>query len=251
VDEHSLYHLKKNFFVEELEKKLVQKSDLVFASSKNLYNKVRKINEHSHYVPNGVSESFLTYKYEPTEEIESFFKNLKRPIIGYTGALNNWINYDLFYKLVSERNDWTFVVIGPVIPGNEKKFQRIAGQENVYYLGPKNHFELPLFFSNFDICMIIYELHELVEYILPVKVFEYFAFGIPVVSTPLPELKGFTDCIEFGTDSGEFIEKIEYLLKNRLGELKKRLKSAASENTWEKRLKTIKTIITKESSTVK
>ena len=244
VDEHSFYHLKKNFFVENLENSLIKKSDFVFASSKKLYNKVRSINENSHFVPNGVDNDFLNFPDKTPEKINNFFNGLKKPVIGYIGALNNWVDYELFEKIISMKSEWSFVIIGPVIPGNEAKFSKIRRKNNVFYVGSKKHFELPFYLCNFDLCIIVYRLNELTESILPIKIFEYFAYGKPVVSTKLPELNEFYGLIQFASSSEEFVEKMEFYLDNITSELIEQMKYTARTNVWKNKIKKIKKIIT-------
>jgi len=243
VDEHSLYNMKKNYFVEKLETKLAHEACVIFASSKNLYKKMKEKNNNTYYVPNGVRKDFIDCSVQPPEEIERFFRTIKKPVIGYTGALNNWIDYNLLYELVTKKTEWSFVIAGPVMPGCEKTFFPIRKQKNVFYTGAVKHHELPFYVHNFDICLILYILNELTNYILPIKVFEYFASGTGVVSTPLPELTPYKDYITFGKNSQEFITGIEKLLGNTSPEFRKKMKETALKNTWEERINNVKEIL--------
>lgn len=48
---------------------------------------------------------------------------------------------------------------------------------------------------------------------MPLKVFDYFLAGIPVVSTPIVNLWEYSDIIYFGDDSCELIRAIELALE--------------------------------------
>ncbi len=80
-------------------------------------------------------------------------------------------------------------------------------------LGRKPYEELPAYCKAFDVALNPFEINELTLAANPLKVREYLAAGLPVVSTDIPEVRVLDDCV-IGTDHEDFIHKIEQALAN-------------------------------------
>ena len=63
-----------------------------------------------------------------------------------------------------------------------------AALPNVHLLGQKPHDELPAYCKGFDVGMIPYRIDERMTFVNPLKLREYLSAGLPVVSTPVPEV---------------------------------------------------------------
>jgi glycosyltransferase involved in cell wall biosynthesis len=110
-------------------------------------------------------------------------------LVGYVGSLwGGWHDWDLVQRLAARRPDWTFVLIGPPDPAVQRRF---AASENVHLLGLKPHAELHRYVDQFQVGIIPFQVTRLIEPIRPLKIYDYLGRGIPVVSSPLPELRDF------------------------------------------------------------
>ena len=90
-----------------------------------------------------------------------------------------------------------------------------------------------------DVCLIPFILSTLIESTHPVKIYEYFAAGKPVVSTDLKELHTMKNLCYIAKDRQSFLEKLDMALKENDEELKQRRIKFASKNTWEHRFETL------------
>jgi len=88
-------------------------------------------------------------------------------------------------EVSSQRPDWHFVIIGPVVKIDINELPRA---ENIHYLGPKKYAELPNYISHWDIAMVMFAINESTEFISPTKTPEYLAAGLPVISTPIKDV---------------------------------------------------------------
>lgn len=102
-------------------------------------------------------------------------------------ALGNTKNlaYDILSKLAEGIPDLSIVIIGPRI---EPVRQLAQQHENIYAIGPITPEEVPDYLMACDLGLILYgnQISERVDQVNPMKLYEYAAAGLPVVSTPLP-----------------------------------------------------------------
>ncbi|HTH51369.1 MAG TPA: glycosyltransferase, partial [Pyrinomonadaceae bacterium] len=75
----------------------------------------------------------------------------------------------------------------------------------------KPYQELPAYCKGFDIAINPFIVNELTLAANPLKVREYLAAGLPVVSTDIPEVRILDDVL-VGVNHSDFIERIEQAL---------------------------------------
>ncbi|RDU36716.1 glycosyltransferase family 1 protein [Neobacillus piezotolerans] len=162
----------------------------------------------------------------------------KKPVIGYFGALANWVDYPLLEKLAFSRKDWQIVLLGLDYDGSINK-SRLLSRPNVHYLGPVRYKELPAYARHFNVSIIPFLVNEVTISTSPIKLFEYMAAGKPIVSTNLPECRKY-DVVMIAEDHKRFLEKVEAALEMGKDEkLTHRLKEEARKHTWREKAKSI------------
>ena len=171
--------------IQQLEKKLVSKSSINLVTSHYLQRQIELLNgQNVHLVKNAADwEHFSNQpKTIPTE-----LKNIPYPIIGYHGGLSDWFDTNILESSLQKFSQCSFVLIGKV--ENQKLEQLHRKYSNLYLLGEIPYLQVNRYVSQFDVAIIPFKLNELIKAVHPVKIFEYFACGLPVVSTNLPELQ--------------------------------------------------------------
>ena len=88
----------------------------------------------------------------------------------------------------------------------------------------------------------------LIEATHPVKIYEYFAAGKPVVTTKLKELDHIANLCYITKDKEEFLEKLDKAVNEDDEQLRKDRIDFASKNTWDDRFNLLYTILQKNSS---
>ena len=112
------------------------KSDVVFATAKGLYDTLSKINSNTHLIPNGANYELFSRVDDPALPIPDDLFNVLKPVLGFSGALQECINYDYVAYAAKQKPDWSFVFIGAPLPGVD--LSAIEGLPNVHLLGRKN-----------------------------------------------------------------------------------------------------------------
>jgi GT2 family glycosyltransferase/2-polyprenyl-3-methyl-5-hydroxy-6-metoxy-1,4-benzoquinol methylase/glycosyltransferase involved in cell wall biosynthesis len=134
---------------------------------------------------------------------------LPKPIIGYYGVVADWFDCELLTEVARLRPAYSFVVIGH-LHGNAGA--RFAELPNLHLLDEKDYAEIPRFLASFDVCLIPFLVDELTNTIDPVKLYEYFSQGKPVVATPMTEVAPHARLLYFARDAREFASQIDLAL---------------------------------------
>jgi glycosyltransferase involved in cell wall biosynthesis len=226
----------------EEEKTLITESSFVVATSKPLLKKISKINPKCLYVPNAADFNHI-HEAVKVGEIPREIKNLNHPIIGFIGAVRDWIDVDLICKLADLHPGYSFLLIGPVNFGLEK----LEKHSNIKLVGAKSYRVLPRYLACMDVCLIPFKINKLTLASNPIKLYEYLAAGKPVVSTALPEVcENASGLVYIARDEEDFIRKVEEAVKEAESpnkELIMRRINFAKENSWEKRIETIEKLL--------
>jgi glycosyltransferase involved in cell wall biosynthesis len=108
----------------------------------------------------------------------------------YLGNLHNAIDYDFFKKLIIKNPDWKFRICGQIMSDSAYSVIELP---NVNYCGVISHAEISNFLSGASLGLIPYGINAWTEGISPSKLFEYLGYGLPVVSTAIPEVLNIMD----------------------------------------------------------
>lgn len=224
-------------------KKLLDKADIVLTTSSVLNSQVKSQREDALLIPNAVS--VIDFKHENTPSIPTDLRRileLNKPIVGYYGALARWFDYKLLDETVVISPEYNFVLIGPDYDGSLIP-SRVCERPNVFYLGEKSYDALSNYLYYFDVATIPFEVNEITLATSPVKLYEYFCAGKPVVSTRLPECAQYQEVLLVESSSGfkEAISSALVLSKSQAYQSK--VKKIASQNSWEARVREITRVL--------
>ncbi len=173
-----------------LEKNVAMNVDLLMYTAKSLQSHVESLRpRNTLYFPNGVNfEHFQgSISFEPSDIF-----NIPHPRVVYVGAMQEWFDFDLINNLVASMPNHSFILIGP----SDMAVKRLLQSNNLHILGPRDYSVLPGYLRYSDVGIIpfnVKEYKELIEYINPLKLLEYFSCGLPVVSSMWSELDVFGD----------------------------------------------------------
>ncbi|MCW4000970.1 MAG: glycosyltransferase [Candidatus Bathyarchaeota archaeon] len=224
---------------EQIQDNFIGSSNVVFATSKSLCDRIKPVNPRCVYLPNAMD--FEHFNHAATEKIPlTELASLKPPIIGYIGAFNDWVDADLVCKLAQIHPEYSLLIVGPINFGGEE----MSKHQNILMVGTKPYQELPAYLSNIDVCIIPFKLNRITLASNPIKMYEYLASGKPVVSTALPEVtQNASEVVYIGMDEADFIAKVEAAVNERSNRdfdvaVQKRM-SFAKANSWESRVDVI------------
>lgn len=170
--------------MKEMEKELVEKVDYVVYTARALEEYVKEMHpQNSFHLPNGVNFKHFVEEREIPDE----YVNIPKPIAVYVGAMDQWFDYRLVNEVAKRMPEVSFVFIGP----DKLARERIEKRKNVYVLGARSYSIIPAYLKYADVGLIPFDVEghsTLVNSIHPLKLYEYMACGLPVVSVDWEEL---------------------------------------------------------------
>lgn len=231
--------------VAEMERRLIGQSDIIIASAQKLAEKKsdgkRKIHVVSHGVDHRHFRKALTMD---NHQVPRDIKDIRKPVIGFYGEINDWLDLAMLAKIAVKRPQWSLVLIGRVAV-EVGDIGYLLKLPNVHWLGQKKYAHLPEYCAAFDAALIPMKINALTLNVNPLKLREYLAAGLPVVSAPLPEVKPYKDVVLFAETEDQWIEAIEQALQRPKKEWAHRLSQRVAGEDWEVKVEEISEIIEK------
>jgi glycosyltransferase involved in cell wall biosynthesis len=246
VDEYSTLPNADNKIIKEFELALLQKANVVFAVSTVLVQSKKKLNKNTFYSPHGVDIDHFKKALEPELAIPMDICKIPKPILGFFGLLEHWVDYDLIKFIASERPNVSIVLIGKTVQDTAE----LSILNNIYLMGWKNYQSLPAYLKAFDVAIIPFRVNELIINSNPLKLKEYLAAGKPVVTVRIPAVEEYEHLAYVADDYHKYLEAIDLAI-NETDYDKKNSRVQAMENeSWEARIETISQIVSKNISGV-
>lgn len=222
------------------ERDLVEMAEGIFVTAKKLAERLSGIRRGVplYRVPNGVDAGWFE-NVAGRDPVPVDVREIRKPIVGYVGALYVWLDYKLLEYAAASLPEVSFVLVGPEeFPGVLRRF---LSRPNCFWTGVKRHEEIPSYIESFDVCMIPFKEGDISKSTNPVKLFEYFALGKPVVTTPIDELESYRPegLVYWAENAEDFVRCIASALAENDDRKRELRKSVARRNSWDDRISTI------------
>lgn len=205
---------------------LTRAADLVTGVSQPLVDEVTGVARRVALVANGCDyEHFATPAPRPTELV-----SVGRPVIGFAGGVSWRLDMDLLQGVARIRRDWTLLLAGePAV--------RVPEEPNIRVMGAQPYEQLPGWVQGFDVGLIPYRTDAFNTAAAPLKLYEYLAAGVPVVSTPLPAVREQPPWVTTAEDARTTVAVIQDLLAARPEP--EACQRIAKGNDWHARVRTL------------
>jgi glycosyltransferase involved in cell wall biosynthesis len=239
VDEYSEFSGVPKDVIVRMEQDLVRRADIVFTSAEKLCAERRTINPHTHFIPHGVDVAHFSRALDASTTVAPEVARLPKPVIGFFGLLADWVDLDMIGALAQARPQWSFALVGKT----QTDLEAVRRLPNVHLLGQQPYTALPSYCRGFDVGLIPFRMNELTLRVNPLKLREYLAAGLPVVSTPLPEVVRYRDVVHIAVNRDGFIQEIESALMERSTKDDRRRVEMMRSEGWEARVERMSAII--------
>jgi glycosyltransferase involved in cell wall biosynthesis len=185
--------------IEPVERAMLAQVDGVVATAAALVVSKRPRSGRIYHLPQGVNyERFATPQPAPPDIAE-----LPRPRIGFAGTLDERCDPALMRAVAEAHPDGSVVFVGAV-----EVSDRPLRLPNVHFLGRRKYEEVAAYVQAFDVGVVPYRRNAVTEAVDPLKLLEYLAAGIPVVTTALPEAAKYADVVSIAHEGRAFVDLV-------------------------------------------
>ncbi len=155
-----------------------------------------------------------------------------RPTVGYVGSLDHWFDVELVRAVVQLQPEYDFVFAGRI---EDSRIYELKRYPNIRFVGEIAYKQVPEFLQRCHAGIIPFERIPLTLSTNPVKLYEYFSAGLPVVSTRLPEVEMYGSLVYLADTPGEFSTRLTEAINERDSTLRNlRIRTGHSES-WKSR----------------
>jgi teichuronic acid biosynthesis glycosyltransferase TuaH len=176
------------------------------------------------------------------------------PVLGYTGTIHpDRLDVALTAELAREMDNHeclkngSIVLIGPnLLSESDQKLLsdtgRIIFQPSVPYL------DIPRWMVAFDVCIVPHLVNSFTESLNPIKLWEYMAAGLPIISTKVAGFRDYSELIAMAGNASAFAAAVADAVTRKNSqwerEQSKKRQALALKHSWSGRLDEIERVVT-------
>ena len=206
-------------------RELLERAQLVVTSSKVLFERYAPLARRAVCITNGVrAQMFRDLQNAPAHPR---LASLPGPRLGYVGMISHWFDFDTVRALAGAFAQGSVILVGPVdcpVP---------ALPSNVKFTGMVPHHELAPLLRSFDLGLIPFRRCRDIDAVNPVKLYEYLAAGLPVLSARFSEIANFADFVAIYDGEKDCLSAARSLLAQPPSDHDRRLRrDFAASNCW-------------------
>ncbi|GAA2395032.1 glycosyltransferase [Nonomuraea africana] len=207
-DRHSAFPEGGGETIRAMESELLRRSDRIVYVSRTLMAEDEPLaGERAHFLDHGVDLEH--FRRVPAERQPADLRGIPGPRVGFFGALDDFVvDFDLLERVALDLPEVSLVLIGDA----NGPIERLTRHPNVHWLGFKPYDQIPAYGSGFDVALMPWLDNDWIRHANPIKLKEYLALGLAIVSTDYGELAGYADRVRVGATPELFVKAIRVSL---------------------------------------
>jgi hypothetical protein len=183
-------------YPEPYQYELIEVSDQTLVIPKQVFQELRaRYGEKIQWIPQSIHLPPATLSSNGSRPEPEEISRIPRPRLGYLGPIFARLNLPLLGEVLTKNPDWHFVYFGDasdLLPSN------------AHAMGWHPPDELCRYVESLDAGLMPYDCSGKKNlYCSPLKLYDYFLRGLPVVSTPILEISEFKDLVYVGSNAEE------------------------------------------------
>lgn len=194
------------------EQELLHAADIVFTGGYSLYEHKRHAHHNVHPFPSSVDVAHFGAARALRKESHDKENRRTTPRLGFHGVIDERMDLELLAQIADARPEWTWVLVGPVVKIDPASLPQ---RPNIHFPGAMHYEELPRFLAELDVAIMPFAINEATRFISPTKTPEFFAGGLPVVSTEIRDVVqryGHLRALKLASSAAEFVRGCEAAL---------------------------------------
>jgi GT2 family glycosyltransferase/glycosyltransferase involved in cell wall biosynthesis len=207
-DKYSAFEEADTSLIDQMERQLLAECDhALYVSHSLLAAESSLTGERALFLGHGVD--FERFAKVTQDDVPVDLRRLPVPRIGFFGGLDDYvIDFDLLGTLADKIPYAQLVLIGAATCSMDS----LVARPNVHWLGVRDYQHIAAYGAGFDVGIMPWLQGEWVHNANPIKVKEYLALGLPIVSIEYPEAAYFRDVMAIAADAAEFVDLVRQAL---------------------------------------
>lgn len=162
---------------------LCKRADATIVCSPQLLERKQGLASHLYLVPNGVDAKHYARVGDPNFALHPIAAKWQHPVLGYLGTVHpDRVDVDMVVELARALPNATIALVGPNMLPDEKRAQ-LEVLPNIVLTGAVAYADVPAFLTAFDVALVPHVETSFTQSLNPIKLGEYLAAGLPIVST--------------------------------------------------------------------
>jgi GT2 family glycosyltransferase len=227
-DKHSAFEEADQQVIRDLEEQLLRRADRVFyVSSALLAEDAPIVGDRAVFLDHGVDTEH--FRIRPPADEPADLRRIPRPRIGFFGGFDDYVvDVALLERVAKELPHAQLVLIGDATCSMDA----LVAHDNVHWLGFRPYEDIPRYGSGFDVALMPWLDNEWIQSCNPIKLKEYLALGLPVVTTYYPQVEPYRHLVHVAADAADFVRLVERALAAGAGGAAQR-RAAVADTTWD------------------
>lgn len=239
VDEYTQFEGFDSERIAAAENEMIDRADIVVTTSEPLLKTKRARRHDAVLVRHGVDYDHFAAAWWSSLPRPADLAAIPRPIFGFFGLIQHWVDCALLAKVACLRPLYSFVLIGDC----KVDVGELERLDNVFLLGRRPYEDLPAYCAAFDAGMMLFVHNAMTRNVNPVKMYEYLAAGLPIVSTPLPEAERYEGPIILADTAERFAQACDQALATQHSRDREAISRLVENETWASKVEYLSDII--------
>ena len=239
VDDHAQFEGLDEGLITRAENDTIDRADLVITTSESLQHAKRFRRPDCVLVRHGVDHERFSAAWRVRQPTPHDLMRIPKPIFGFFGLIQFWVDLPLIAAVAKLRPNYSFALIGEC----QRDAAPLAGLPNVHLLGRKPNAELPAYCAAFTAGLMPFVQSPLARSINPIKMYEYLAAGLPVISTPLPEAARYSGPITMTENAAEFAAACDRALESDHPARRAAISQLVVAESWESKVELLSELV--------
>ena len=228
-DLHSAFPEADGERIRTLEEELLVHSDAVAYVSRELQEADRPlVGDRGFFLDHGVDLEHFTI--DRDRPLPADLATIPAPRIGFFGGLDDYVvDIDLLRETAERLPEASLVLVGDATCDMDE----LVALPNVHWLGYRPYEHIPDYGRGFDVALMPWLDNEWIRHANPIKLKEYLALGLTVVSTEYPQVDDFRDQVRVAASRGDFPDLVADALARPADPLAQR--ASVLDHSWSAR----------------
>ena len=131
-----------------------------------------------------------------------------RPRVGYMGKVSHFLDFDVLERLAAA-GDFELVILGPLPDETRASVDRLRRAPHAHVLGEVPYADVPAALAALDVALIPFRANDRFTVgINPNKLYQYWAAGLPIVSSPMSDIATEGRTLSFAATPDAFVAAV-------------------------------------------